>query len=704
MKKKKTNIFIGLLLIFCILFVDIAPALAEFMDDDDITTRKERQLLKKIEVIHEAFPNQTDEAALYATLVHRGDFTDYVNDSYDPDWDESQFKEKWSGIRADSNSVYNNPLGVVDPTELIRLFLAAGFSAAECLVETVVGIFDTSEENTKTYTNSEGEEVGSFSLECVWTKMVEKFITEPYHNVEERVDAKYEEFQSIDLLTAAAIVMIDSSGWVGTYSDENYQKALAGSGLVGNLADTPVTKFLSSIFNGVFCTVGFMLDVATDGAGVDIATTGFNLSAPITNYAEFGSSAFLSSPSERLSRYYTMSRICESGFIGGTYTSVQDIRDEDIYQGKKDKIAEEIIGLAQQFRALGDNGGSADWCLTGNTQAGDFYSMTPEEFIAFLGPLAQADYSRTNIFASLTIAQAILESGWGKSELAQEYNNLFGITCIDNCIFLYDREWQVFASVEEGIYSHSELLMNETLYPGAVNATSAIEQLNMIADIYAPPDDGNENYAGKVTSLINEYDLTKWDVKTNTTSSIDVCAPVGLGGWNIRTVAPTASDSAFNYVSDNRGHCVWYAQGRAIEIVEELGSTGKLSEEEVNHIRELLLVPPGNGGEIYDNAVARGNFNTSNDIRQPKAGSYIVWKEPGNYGHVAVVEEVNTTDNTITITEGWSSSGNSCPNDWSCVTFNSVTMDLDEFYNSYGPNYNGGYQFSGYVYFLEPLS
>ena len=359
MKKKKTNIFIGLLLIFCILFVDIAPALAEFMDDDDITTRKERQLLKKIEVIHEAFPNQTDEAALYATLVHRGDFTDYVNDSYDPDWDESQFKEKWSGIRADSNSVYNNPLGVVDPTELIRLFLAAGFSAAECLVETVAGIFDTSEENTKTYTNSEGEEVGSFSLECVWTKMVEKFITEPYHNVEERVDAKYEEFQSIDLLTAAAIVMIDSSGWVGTYSDENYQKALAGSGLVGNLADTPVTKFLSSIFNGVFCTVGFMLDVATDGAGVDIATTGFNLSAPITNYAEFGSSAFLSSPSERLSRYYTMSRICESGFIGGTYTSVQDIRDEDIYQGKKDKIAEEIIGLAQQFRALGDNGGGS---------------------------------------------------------------------------------------------------------------------------------------------------------------------------------------------------------------------------------------------------------------------------------------------------------------------------------------------------------
>ena len=474
--------------------------------------------------------------------------------------------------------------------------------------------------------------------------------------------------------------------------------------MVGNVPEDAFDKYFASMFNAMFCTFGAVLDIGSGGYLVDVATTKFNPTASITNQLEFGSSALFTTADQKMSRYYTMAKICDAGFIGGTYESVQEINNEDIYQGRKDKIAEEIIGLAQQFRIMAESGGSADWCLTGNTQAGDFYTMTPEEFIAFLGPLAQADYSRTNVFASLTIAQAILESGWGKSELAQEYNNLFGITCIDNCIFLYDREWQVFASVEEGIYSHSELLMNETLYPGAVNATSAIEQLNMIADIYAPPDDGNENYAGKVTSLINEYDLTKWDVKTNTTSSIDVCAPVGLGGWNIRTVAPTASDPAFNYVSDNRGQCVWYAQGRAIEIVEELGSTGKLSEEEVNHIRELLLVPPGNGGEIYDNAVARGNFNTSNNIREPKAGSYIVWKEPGNYGHVAVVEEVNTTDNTITITEGWSSAGNSCPNDWSCVTFNSVTMDLDEFYNSYGPNYNGGYQFSGYVYFLEPLS
>ena len=41
--------------------------------------------------------------------------------------------------------------------------------------------------------------------------------------------------------------MLDSSGWVGTYSDEKYKEALAGEGLVGNLIDrsNPITNFIS---------------------------------------------------------------------------------------------------------------------------------------------------------------------------------------------------------------------------------------------------------------------------------------------------------------------------------------------------------------------------------------------------------------------------------------------------------------------------
>ena len=44
--------------------------------------------------------------------------------------------------------------------------------------------------------------------------------------------------------------------------------------------------------------------------------------------------------------------------------------------------------------------------------------MEQRKFLAMVGPLAQADMQKSGILASLTIAQAILESGWGTSELA----------------------------------------------------------------------------------------------------------------------------------------------------------------------------------------------------------------------------------------------------------------------------------------------
>ena len=55
--------------------------------------------------------------------------------------------------------------------------------------------------------------------------------------------------------------------------------------------------------------------------------------------------------------------------------------------------------------------------------------MTQEQkaFIERVGALAAADMQKSGVLASLTIAQAILESGWGKSGLTVKANALFGI-------------------------------------------------------------------------------------------------------------------------------------------------------------------------------------------------------------------------------------------------------------------------------------
>ena len=53
--------------------------------------------------------------------------------------------------------------------------------------------------------------------------------------------------------------------------------------------------------------------------------------------------------------------------------------------------------------------------------------MTNKEFIETIGRAAVAEYERFKILPSLTIAQAILESNWGKSLLSQRAFNFFGM-------------------------------------------------------------------------------------------------------------------------------------------------------------------------------------------------------------------------------------------------------------------------------------
>ena len=56
-------------------------------------------------------------------------------------------------------------------------------------------------------------------------------------------------------------------------------------------------------------------------------------------------------------------------------------------------------------------------------------ALTPAQFVAAAVPGAQQGWRQYGVPASVTIAQAILESGWGKSGLASVDKNYFGIKC-----------------------------------------------------------------------------------------------------------------------------------------------------------------------------------------------------------------------------------------------------------------------------------
>ena len=98
--------------------------------------------------------------------------------------------------------------------------------------------------------------------------------------------------------------------------------------------------------------------------------------------------------------------------------------------------------------------------------------MTNAEFIEKVAALAVADWKKTGvILPSVTIAQAILESGWGNSALTVKGNALFGIKAGNSWKGkrMSCRTWEIYdgkrvdGTVQSRLDSVRDLLKNTTI-------------------------------------------------------------------------------------------------------------------------------------------------------------------------------------------------------------------------------------------------
>ena len=64
------------------------------------------------------------------------------------------------------------------------------------------------------------------------------------------------------------------------------------------------------------------------------------------------------------------------------------------------------------------------------TQTGNTTFASTTDFINLVGEAAGHSFKTTGVPASVTVAQAILESDWGRSRLTRQGNNLFGIKAL----------------------------------------------------------------------------------------------------------------------------------------------------------------------------------------------------------------------------------------------------------------------------------
>ncbi len=188
---------------------------------------------------------------------------------------------------------------------------------------------------------------------------------------------------------------------------------------------------------------------------------------------------------------------------------------------------------------------------------------TRKEFIAAAVPGAQRSDRETEVPASVTLAQAILETGSGR--IAAGANNFFGIkaTAVPDegkgifqwgvngvgCVLRKTQEviggrsvttigaFRAYPSLERSIQDHGARLLTNPVYKGAFKYTEQPEKFaRVIARYYAT----DPAYADKVVSLMRSEKLTRYDVKSGRGS--------GAGG----TAPSTSSDAQSGGTSPGR--------------------------------------------------------------------------------------------------------------------------------------------------------
>ena len=248
------------------------------------------------------------------------------------------------------------------------------------------------------------------------------------------------------------------------------------------------------------------------------------------------------------------------------------------------------------YACLGDLAAKVTAALGGSSSSGmqatALKNLTEAEAVAKIGPLFTANQKTTGILACVSMAQFILESGYGKSELAQNANNCFGMKTSlsgnswsgsswdgksiytkktqeqneDGTMVTITADFRKYACVEDSIADHAAYLIgamngSKKRYEGLAGCTDYKKAAQIIKDGgYATSHD----YVQNLCSIIEQWNLTKFNSTTDTMIS---------GWYRVRKSWQNAASQkgAFHDLANakqcadaNPGYCVFDPAGKAV--------------------------------------------------------------------------------------------------------------------------------------------
>lgn len=297
-------------------------------------------------------------------------------------------------------------------------------------------------------------------------------------------------------------------------------------------------------------------------------------------------------------------------------------------------------------------------------------AQTPAQFIEQIGPYAQRVAQEHGVYASVMIAQAALESGYGQSSLSLPPNhNLFGIKGQYNgqSVTVSTREYysntgwvtindtfKRYPSYEESFQDNAGLLRRGTSWDPLYYSGAWVENTNSYRDAtawlqgrYAT----DPTYASKLNNLIQTYNLTRFD--TNSGS--------GNSGGNTAPTTPSTPPSSGSGSSNGNGNTSTYTvvhgdtlssiARRYNTTVSAIRSANGLSGDTI-YVNQQLSIPEGSGSNGSSGSGSSENSQTTPTTPGQSSSQYTVVRGDTLY---SIASRYNTSVSQLKSSNGLSS-------------------------------------------------
>lgn len=269
-----------------------------------------------------------------------------------------------------------------------------------------------------------------------------------------------------------------------------------------------------------------------------------------------------------------------------------------------------------------------------------------QNFIESVAQGAINGWTKYGVLPSVTVAQAILESGWGQSALSTQAHNLFGIKGSYNgqyvtmqtrevyngqSYYIYDN-FRKYANNSESVEDHGNFLYSNSRYANLLGDQSyASVARKLQSDGYAT----DPSYASSLIKLVEMYNLTQLD-----NIAFSGKQPVINNKNDYNYSNSGNADSSNGYYTVQSGDTLSGIALKFSTTSSKLAQLNSISNPNLIYVGQRLLVNQSSNS----NSSSSGQFSSTTTNTETSSASYTVKSGDTLSG---IASQYNTTVNQI---------------------------------------------------------